>query len=176
MQFKKFASACVLGAVLTTAAISPAEADATSSLNIVINNVQYNNVGAGSPENINGRVYVPLRLVSEALGYDIEWDGTTRSILIDSDASAVLTANGTIQIYIDNQLVKTDSNTGMPYLTPEGRTMVPVRIVTEKLGATVNWDSTQQTVEITTGNNGSAGNNNSNNSGSTNNNSGTTTV
>lgn len=37
-----------------------------------------------SPENINGRVYLPARYVSDALGGEIEWDNFTKSLTIIS--------------------------------------------------------------------------------------------
>lgn len=38
-----------------------------------------------SPENINGRVYLPARYVSDALGGEIEWDNNTKSLTITSN-------------------------------------------------------------------------------------------
>ncbi len=38
-----------------------------------------------SPENINGRVYLPARYVSDALGGEIEWDNLTKSLTITSN-------------------------------------------------------------------------------------------
>ena len=35
-----------------------------------------------------------------------------------------------------------------PYINEDGRTMVPVRFISEELGATVNWVPASQTVEI----------------------------
>lgn len=32
----------------------------------------------------NGRVLVPIRFISEALGYDVEWDGAKREVIIKS--------------------------------------------------------------------------------------------
>lgn len=32
----------------------------------------------------NGRVLVPVRFISEALGYDVEWDGAKREVIIKS--------------------------------------------------------------------------------------------
>jgi len=40
-----------------------------------------------SPVIINGRTYLPLRAMSELLGIDIEWDGTTQSIYLSTDST-----------------------------------------------------------------------------------------
>lgn len=36
----------------------------------------------------NERTMMPLRYIGEALGYDVKWDGTTRTITIDSDTTS----------------------------------------------------------------------------------------
>jgi len=42
-----------------------------------------------------------------------------------------------VKVYVDDQLVKFDS---APYIDSNSRTMIPVRFVSEKLGATVEWN------------------------------------
>lgn len=153
MRLKKLICACTLGAVLATSVVVPSEAEAAGSVNIVINNVSYNNQGAPAPETINSRVYVPLRLVSEGLGYNVEWDSKTHTVLIDSSKSDIKsTANvgSNVQIYINGKQVKLNAANGIPYFTPNGYTMVPVRLVAEELGANVTWNSSSQSVIINT--------------------------
>lgn len=153
MRLKKFICACTLGAVLATSVVVPSEAEAAGSVNIVINNVSYNNQGGAAPETINSRVYVPLRLVSEGLGYNVEWDSKTHTVLIDSSKSDIKsTANvgSNMQIYINGKQVKLNAANGIPYFTPNGYTMVPVRLVAEELGANVTWNSSSQSVIINT--------------------------
>lgn len=153
MRLKKLICACTLGAVLATSVVVPSEAEAAGSVNIVINNVSYNNQGAPAPETINSRVYVPLRLVSEGLGYNVEWDSKTHTVLIDSSKSDIKsTANvgSNVQIYINGKQVKLNAANGIPYFTPNGYTMVPVRLVSEELGANVTWNSSSQSVIINT--------------------------
>lgn len=38
-----------------------------------------------APTNINGRIYIPLRFVSEDLGAQVEWDGEQYAVSIESD-------------------------------------------------------------------------------------------
>ena len=153
MRLKKLICACTLGAVLATSVVVPTEADAAGSVDIVINNVSYSNQGAPAPETINSRVYVPLRLVSEGLGYNVEWDSKTHTVLIDSSKSDIKsTANvgSNVQIYINGKQVTLNAANGIPYFTPNGYTMVPVRLVAEELGANVTWNSSSQSVIINT--------------------------
>ena len=157
MQFKKIISACALGAMLTTSAMVPTAAQAGAT-NIIINGVAYECDSSATPQNISNRVYVPLRVISQGLGHDVEWNGENRAVLIDSSASDIDQNASGLQIYIDGEKITTDASTGVPYITPSGYTMVPVRVVAEKLGADVTWNSSDQSVTVTTtgsSNNGS---------------------
>ena len=53
MHLKKFVTTCTLGLFIATAMVTPSEVDSASSLNIVINNITYNNQGQPAPQNIN---------------------------------------------------------------------------------------------------------------------------
>lgn len=157
MQFKKIISACALGAMLTTSAMVPTAAQAGAT-NIIINGVAYECDSSATPQNISNRVYVPLRVISQGLGHDVEWNGENRAVLIDSSVSDIDQNASGLQIYIDGEKITTDASTGVPYITPSGYTMVPVRVVAEKLGADVTWNSSNQSVTVTTtgsSNNGS---------------------
>ena len=91
--------------------------------------------------------------MSEGLGYNVEWDSKTHTVLIDSSKSDIKsTANvgSNVQIYINGKQVKLNAANGIPYFTPNGYTMVPVRLVAEELGANVTWNSSSQSVIINT--------------------------
>lgn len=42
---------------------------------------------AVAPKVKNGTTYVPLRFISEAIGFDVEWNGATSSVLLTKEAS-----------------------------------------------------------------------------------------
>ncbi|MDR1136565.1 MAG: copper amine oxidase N-terminal domain-containing protein [Clostridiales Family XIII bacterium] len=44
---------------------------------------------------INGTTYLPVRAVSEALGYDVEWDGESRSVYVGKPPEYVKNTQGT---------------------------------------------------------------------------------
>lgn len=168
MQFKKFVCACTLGAFLAASASVTPQASAAGAANIIINGTAYQCDASAMPQNINGRVYVPLRVVSEGLGHSVEWDAATRTVLIDSqptDINSTAAILSSLSIYINGQQLQVDMSTGVPYITPSGYTMVPVRVVAENLGAQVAWNNNSQSVTITT-NNGSGNNGSSDNGAS----------
>jgi hypothetical protein len=100
----------------------------------------------------NGRTLLPIRPVVEALGGTVSWDGTQKKVTVTLRST-------TIEMWIGKNAAKVngvnkpiDSTNSM--VVPEiinGRTMVPLRFVTENLGCTVQWDGTTQTITITYG-------------------------
>ena len=153
MRLKKFFSTCVLGALVASSVMCPSEVEAKSNLNIVINNVMYSDANQPTPENINGRVYVPLRLISTGLGYNVAWEGNTRSVLINSNVSDIDDTSdiySDVQIYINGEKLYINPYLGTPYIAPPGITMVPIRVISEKLGADVTWVNETQSVVINT--------------------------
>ncbi len=100
------------------------------------------------PRIVSGRTILPLRFIGEALGSKVEWCGTTRAVVIaDQDKPLLnpLSGPGTeITIVINGKVLHPD----VPPQIIDGRTMVPVRVVSEALGAYVAWDGTSRTVSV----------------------------
>lgn len=92
-----------------------------------------------------GRTLVPLRSIFEALGAEVTWYQASGSIYCyRNDASISLTVNDHYA-YINGSQVYIDQ----PPIIVNNRTLVPVRVVSEALGATVVWDNVDRTVTIT---------------------------
>ncbi len=98
------------------------------------------------PQIINDRTMVPLRAIFEALGATVDWDGDTRTVTSTKD-------NTTIKLTIDNATMHVNEETrtlDSPACLVEGRTLVPVRAISEAFGTTVDWIGEERTVLITT--------------------------
>lgn len=54
-------------------------------------------------------------------------------------------------VFIDNVPVPFSDATGYPFVSAEGRTMVPLRVTMEAFGAAVKWDAEQSTALVTKG-------------------------
>lgn len=93
----------------------------------------------------NGRVLVPLRTVFEALGATVEWDGTTSTVTAIRGNDTVKLTIGKSTAYKNGVSVELD----VPAKVIDGRTLVPVRFVSEALGALVEWDTPNKSVNIT---------------------------
>lgn len=93
----------------------------------------------------NGRTMVPIRFVAEALGAQVDCskDGI---VSIDKGGIHIRMKIGESKATV-NGVVKTFDAKSV--LTPKYRTMVPLRFVSETLGAAVEWDEKTYTVTIT---------------------------
>lgn len=124
----------------------------TGKVNLIINN----NLITFLPDDqvpviITGRTYVPLRVVSENLGAQIEWKPDSQQVFINWQKKSIDTipANNdkNVQIIIDGQVLIIPDDLGKAYISKLGRTMIPLRAVVEALNCEVNWNN--GTVDIT---------------------------
>lgn len=96
------------------------------------------------PQIDNGRVLVPLRGVFERLGATVAWDERTQTVLAQRGSTGVSLQIGNTQATINGRPEAID----VPAMLVGGRTMVPLRFVSQALGANVNWDASTSTVAI----------------------------
>ena len=97
------------------------------------------------PVNVSGRVLVPMRGIFEALGAEITWRDDIRTVTATKGKKDVIVTIDSLDARIDGQPVTLDV---APAIV-EGRTMVPVRFVSEAMGEDVAWDDATKTVIIT---------------------------
>lgn len=84
----------------------------------------------------SNQFYVPLRETMEALGYTVEWDGATNSIVMTKDGKSV-TAVVESNIYnADGQNIVLTSS---PFISEDDVTMLPVSALSDAAGLSVNW-------------------------------------
>jgi hypothetical protein len=89
------------------------------------------------------RTLVPFRAIFEALGANVSWDGSTQTVTaVKGDTEIKLTIGG--PAYKNGQPVTLD----VPAKIVNERTLVPLRFVSEVLGASVWWNDAAQTVTI----------------------------
>ncbi|MCF2945910.1 copper amine oxidase N-terminal domain-containing protein [Paenibacillus tarimensis] len=94
------------------------------------------------PINKNGSVMVPVRFVSENLGGKLSLKGKDITI-VKGDRTVKLTI-GASKATVNGKQLKL----GQPASAINGRTMVPLRFISEGLGVKVEWDSLNQFVWI----------------------------
>lgn len=93
----------------------------------------------------NSRTMLPVRFVAENLGATVGWDGATSTVTVS-------TASTTIEIVIGKATAKVNGveiTLDSPAFIENSRTYLPVRFVSENLGATVAWDGATSTATLT---------------------------
>ncbi|OON98266.1 MAG: hypothetical protein ATN35_05620 [Epulopiscium sp. Nele67-Bin004] len=128
----------ILGVPLLTAELTQAN---TINLNLIINGEVISSV---SPVQSNGTTLVPVRVVSEQLGANIEWDSSTQKIVVEKGNVSVEMQIGSATGKINGQAT---SLTTEPVVI-NGTTMIPLRFVSEAFDVPVEWDSVTSTVLI----------------------------
>lgn len=93
-----------------------------------------------------GRTLVPVRFVSEALGAGVDWDQKTGKITITLQEKKIVLTLGSAEVQVNGVKQAIDC---APVTLPPGRTFIPLRFVSETLGAGVDYDSKSGRVLIT---------------------------
>jgi len=92
-----------------------------------------------------GRTLVPLRAIFEALGAKVGWNSAARTVTATKDGVEMRLTLGQATAYRNGQPVTLD----VPAKIVKGRTLVPLRFVSEALGCRVKWDGFTQMITIT---------------------------
>ena len=116
---------------------------ADDGINVTINGVKQNY--DVMPVIVEGRTLVPMRGIFEALGAKIKWVDATKTVVGTRNTKSVKLRIDDSMAYINGQETLLD----VPATIINGRTMVPVRFVSEMLGENVGWNAETKTVEIT---------------------------
>ncbi|MBE7054026.1 MAG: copper amine oxidase N-terminal domain-containing protein [Ruminococcaceae bacterium] len=96
----------------------------------------------------NGRTLVPLRAIFEALGAYVEWNGDTNTVVAKKGLTTIVLQIGSNRIYKTTPSTANYFDIDVPASLINSRTLVPVRAISEALGAKVGWDGTTKTVSI----------------------------
>ena len=96
------------------------------------------------PEIVNGRTFVPIRLVAESFGADVSWDNATRTVTIKNDSTTITLKVGSKTATVDGKSYTLDA---APYIKG-GRTMVPIRFISEALGLYVYYEPQKKVIYI----------------------------
>ncbi len=89
---------------------------------------------------------LPVRAVIEALGGTVKWNEKQRQVSLTMDRKS-------LYLVIDSTTLK--DNKGKTWemdtapIIENGRTLLPIRAVTEYFGASVEWEESSRTVTIT---------------------------
>ena len=86
--------------------------------------------------NSDNRTLVPIRFVSEALDATVDWNEEARTVTITRGETVIVMTIGEESYTVNGEARTTDT---APIINEDSRTLVPVRFVSEALGATVDY-------------------------------------
>jgi len=93
---------------------------------------------------ISSRVMVPLRFISDAFGASIVWNQKTKMIVITRLSKTITMKLGENTATVDGKQVNLD----VAPTVIDGRTLVPIRAISDFFGATTGWNSQTKTAKI----------------------------
>lgn len=101
---------------------------------------------------INNSVMLPIRVVSEKLGYKVVWEGKKQTVTISNSSKTIKLVVDEETALVDKQQVKLP----VPSKMIKDTTLVPMRFVGEALGLVVEWDKASQSVYLYTPDDGAS--------------------
>lgn len=94
----------------------------------------------------NSRVFLPMRAAAEAMGASVVWDNASRSISVEKGDTTAYFVVGDTTYYHNGTAKESD----VAPMIVNSRTLLPIRVFAESLGADVYWDNAARDVQITT--------------------------
>lgn len=122
--------------------VSAAVPSASSLVKIMLD--QREVISDVSPIIRNDRTLVPIRVISENLGAQVTWNSTTKTVIIHKQGDR-------LELAVNSQTVVKNSTSYIIDVAPTihmGRTLVPLRFISEHLGIQVTWNSATHTVSL----------------------------
>lgn len=92
----------------------------------------------------NNYTFVPIRFISENFGASVNWNSSLRTVTISYQNKTISLKEGSKSVTVNGKAQTIDTAVQIK----QGTTFVPVRFVTEQLGANVVWDQKQQSITI----------------------------
>lgn len=90
---------------------------------------------------------VPLRVISESLGAKVSWTQSNQTATIASSQTIIKMTADQKHALVNGNHVTLDASVE----NKQGRIMVPLRFVSEKLGLQVSWDQATRTIALQSG-------------------------
>jgi hypothetical protein len=116
-------------------------------LSVIVDGSHVHFEGMG-PVQVEGHILVPVRGVLEKLGAEVAWMPESQTVVASTGKMEIVLHIRDTQAKVNGKMVELDT----PAQVLSGHTMVPLRFLSESLGADVRWDDASRTVIIVTRN------------------------
>ena len=141
---KRKLTALFLSAIMTFSSTATIFADDDITVKLNDSNIEFDQ----APIVESGRTLVPFRAILEAMNVDVDWDADTKTITCTKGDKVIKLTIGENEMFINDKEVALD----VPAKIVNGRTLLPLRAISENLDAEVKWDSETKTIDIKTDN------------------------
>lgn len=101
-----------------------------------------------------GNTLVPMRPIFESLQASLKWNGTEQQITATKGNIVIKLTIGSNTATVDKKVIRLS----VPATNSNGNTMVPLRFISEALGAEVKWDAASNKIFINANNSGGSTN------------------
>jgi hypothetical protein len=133
--------------------ITPAPGDVSGTAVFTIGSTSYTINGIAKTMDVapyikGDRTFIPVRFVAQAAGVadnNIIWNAADQSVVLIKGDRVVKLVIGSNQLLINGMALTMDV---APEIVDPGRTMLPLRAVTQALGCLVTWDAATQTATV----------------------------
>ena len=92
----------------------------------------------------DNRTMVPVRFVSQDLGYAVYWDEKRQLVSIENSGRTIVVPIGSKVIQVNGSSVTIDTEAKIV----NGRTFVPIRFISQSYGSNVTYNEATRTVEV----------------------------
>ncbi|MCC8169289.1 MAG: copper amine oxidase N-terminal domain-containing protein, partial [Oscillospiraceae bacterium] len=93
----------------------------------------------------NDRTLIPIRFLFEQMGAEVSWDSDAQTAVISQNDTVITFTADNTEASVNGEGVSMD----VPARIINGKTMVPLRFLSETLGYTVSWYDEIAMAEIT---------------------------
>ncbi|RXZ81819.1 hypothetical protein EBB07_12435 [Paenibacillaceae bacterium] len=146
MNARKLVQTLLLIVLVFSVAGTSAKAQSSTDISIVLD-------GKTIPSDVSPYIVpkinltmVPLRVISEGIGAVVGWSQSAQTVTIGRQGKAISMTVGQNYAFVNGERVQLDASVE----TKRGRTMVPIRFVSEQLGLNVNWNQSLRVVTLQT--------------------------
>ncbi len=98
------------------------------------------------PQIYQSRTYVPIRKTAEYLGLSINWNSKTETLTFSREGLTIEHTMRSNIVFVSGREITFDTRS----INVQNRTLMPIRMLGESIGGTVEWNNEQRAVYITT--------------------------
>ena len=109
---------------------------------------KYNNI---TPIVTEGRALLPVRAIAESLGLTVDWHSDSKTVIINTQEPwqyIQYGKPGIINVLANGQFIDFGKYDNVTPIIIKGRTLLPIRAVSESLGLKIDWDDQNKTIVI----------------------------